>query len=108
MSLKPESLRPTEIASLDPKLAGTESTESLVVVHAAIEELQSTADQITGPLRDQQRMLAAGDEDGLIQLVTDLRDMFEHLGGHCDEATRALWRLTDTLSGRQVSDVHDE
>ena len=103
MSLKPESLRPKEIANLDPKLSDAEPTESLIIVHAAIEELQATADQVAGPLRDQQRMLEAGDDEGLIQLVTDLREMFDHLGGHCDEATRALWQLTDTLSGQQAS-----
>ena len=98
MSLKPESLRPQEIASLCPKLLDGKSVEALVVVHAAIEELQASADQLTGPLPDQQRKLSTEDESGVVELITDLRELFEHLGGHCNEAVTALWSLTETLA----------
>ena len=98
MSLKPESLRPQEIGSLCPKLLDGKSVEALVAVHAAIEELQASADQITGPLPEQQRKLSAEDESGVVELITDLRELFEHLGGHCDEAVAALWSLTETLA----------
>ncbi len=101
MSLKPESLRPMDIVALYPKLTDKEGTEALVIVHAAIEELQATSDQLVGPLRDQQRMLSAEDETGLIELVTDLRDLFEHLSGHCSEAAAALWGLTESLASQQ-------
>ena len=47
MSLKPESLRPQEIASLCPKLLDGKSVEALVAVHAAIEELQASAYRLT-------------------------------------------------------------
>ena len=104
MSLKPESLRPMDIVALYPKLTDKEDTEALVVVHAAIEELQATADQLVGPLRDQQKSLSAGDETGLIELVTDLREIFEHLSGHCSEAAAALWGLTQSLASQQSAD----
>ena len=98
MSLKPESLRPQEIASLCPKLLDGNSVEALVAVHAAIEELQASADRLTGPLPDQQRKLSTDDESGVVELITDLRELFEHLGGHCNEAAAALWSLTETLA----------
>ena len=98
MSLKPESLRPQEIASLCPKLLDGKSVEALVAVHAAIEELQASADRLTGPLPDQQRKLSTDDESGVVELITDLRELFEHLGGHCNEAAAALWSLTETLA----------
>ena len=98
MSLKPESLRPQEIASLCPKLLDGKAVEALVVVHAAIEELQASADQLTGPLPDQQRKLSTEDESGVVELITDLRELFDHLGGHCNEAVAALWSLTETLA----------
>ena len=98
MSLKPESLRPQEIASLCPKLLDGKSVEALVVVHAAIEELQASADQLTGPLPDRQRKLSTEDESGVVELITDLRELFEHLGGHCNEAAADLWSLTETLA----------
>ena len=69
-----------------------------MVVHAAIEELQASADQLTGPLPEQQRKLSTEDESGVVELITDLRDLFEHLGGHCNEAAAALWSLTETLA----------
>ena len=100
MSLSPESLRPLEIASLCPKLLDEKSVEALVVVHAAIEELQASADQLTGPLPEQQRKLSTEDESGVVELITDLRELFEHLGGHCNEAVTALWSLTETMAGR--------
>ena len=100
MSLKPESLRPQEIASLCPKLLDGKSVEALVAVHAVIEELQASADQLTGPLPEQQRKLSTEDESGVVELITDLREMFEHLGGHCNEAAEALWSLTETLAER--------
>ena len=47
MSLSPESLRPQEIASLCPKLLDGKSVDALVaVVHAAIEEVQASADRL--------------------------------------------------------------
>lgn len=98
MTLNPNSLNPSEIADISPKLSGERDTEALVIVHAAIEELQATADRLVGPLSEQQHGLSAGDEDGVIELVTDLRDLFEHLGGHCDEAAGALWRITESLA----------
>ena len=100
MSLRPESLRHQEIASLCPRLLDGKSVEALIVVHAAIEELQASADQITGPLPEQQRKLSSEDESGVVELITDLREMFEHLGGHCDAAVTALWSLTETLAER--------
>ena len=103
MSLKPESLRPMDIAALRPSLTSREGTEALVIVHAAIEELQATADRLTGPLPEQQRKLSTGDEAGLIELITDLRDLFEHVGGHCDEAAEALWNVTEILATEDTS-----
>ena len=98
MTLKPNSLKPMDIAAISPALSGKQDTEALVAVHAAIEEVQSTADQLVGQLSQQQRSLSAGDEAGLIELVTDLRDLFEHLGGHCAEASEALWGITESLA----------
>lgn len=100
MTLKPNSLNPEEIAEISPALSSERGTEALVIVHAAIAELQATADRLVGPLSEQQRNLSAGDETGLIELVTDLRDLFEHLGGHCVEASDALWKLTESLARR--------
>ena len=100
MSLKPESLRPQEIATMCPKLLDGKSVEALVAVHAAVEELQASADRLTGPLPDQQRKLSTEDESGVVELITDLRELFEHLGGHCNEAVTALWSLTETLAER--------
>ena len=45
---------------------------------------------LRGPLPDQQRKLSTEDESGVVELITDLRDLFEHLGGHCNEAAAAL------------------
>ena len=104
MTLKPESLKPIEIAALSPALSGERDTEALVIVHAAIEEIQATADQLIGPLSKQQRDLSSGDEEGLIELISDLRELFEHLGGHCSEASDALWGLTNSIARRDVGD----
>ena len=102
MSLKPESLRPMDMASTHPTLTSKAGTEAFVIVHAAIEELQSTADRLVGPLPEQQRKLSTDDEVGLIELVTDLRDLFEHLGGHCSEAAEALWSVTELLANQDT------
>ena len=93
-----------DIAALTPTLAGERDVESLVKVHAAIEEIQATADQLVGPLSEQQRDLTAGDELGVIELVSDLRELFEHLGGHCAEASEALWGITESLARREDGD----
>ena len=105
MSLKPNSLQPMEIAALTPALSGERNTEALVKIHAAIEEIQATADQLVGQLSQQQRDLTAGDELGVIELVSDLRELFEHLGGHCDEASEALWGITESLARQDGEDA---
>ena len=53
---------------------------------------------LTGPLPEQQRKLSTEDESGVVELITDPRELFEHLGGHCNEAVTALWSLTETLA----------
>ena len=105
MTLKPNSLKPMDIADLVPALSGDRGTEALVKIHAAIEEIQATADQLIGPLSQQQRDLTAGDELGVIELVSDLRELFEHLGGHCAEASDALWGITESLAGMGSGDL---
>lgn len=108
MTLKPNSLKPMNIATVSPALSGKRGAEALVAVHAAVEELQFTADQLVGPLAQQQRDLTVGDETGLIELITELRDLFEHLGGHCDEASEALWEITNSLACRDDDDAESE
>ena len=104
MTLKPNSLNPADIAAICPALSDKRGVEALVVVHAAIEEIQATADRLVGSLPERQQSLDAGDEIGLIAHITELRDMFEHLGGHCEEASGALWEITDSLAGLDKKD----
>ena len=53
---------------------------------------------LQGLCRSSQRKLSTEDESGVVELITDLRELFEHLGGHCNEAVTALWSLTETLA----------
>jgi hypothetical protein len=91
------------IDKLESKLAEFEledTNDSLVSIAAAVEEVYSSVERLSGVLRLKEASLSPGDYDGLLEIVTDLRELFEHLTEHCQEASSALWELSDEVAGK--------
>ncbi len=86
------------LVSKFPQPDHSETNDLLVSVAAAIEELYSSAERLEGAIQQKEDSLNSVNYADMLELVTELRELFVHLGEHCEEASEALWNLSDKLA----------
>jgi hypothetical protein len=74
--------------------------DSLASVGAAVEELYAAVEKLGGAIRLKEMAVHPGDYDGILEVVTELRELFEHLAEHSQEASSALWQLSDMIASK--------
>ena len=89
-----------ELFSKFSELDSIVDVDKLVEVDAAIEEVNSTTEKLRGDLLSEGKAMKARDYDRLLEIVTDLREIFRHLEEHCREAEEALWQISDVVAGK--------
>lgn len=92
-----------ELFSHFPALHSVIDVDRLVEVDAAIEEFTNAIEELKGSLYVEGTTIQAQDYDKLLELVTDLRELFRHLEEHCQEAGQALWQISSVVASKTES-----
>lgn len=100
MSKRQPVFRTDKLVTKFPELQSEAAEDPLVSVVAAIEELYAAVEKLSSTLRFKEAALHPGDYNGMLEMATDLRELFEHLTEHCQESSSALWQLSDIITSK--------
>lgn len=83
-----------------PALLGEVDDEALSQVDLAIPEVPLNAKRLSEELLPKMSCLRPGDYEGLLQLLSELRELFEHTREHLEAADEGLWKLSEVVVKR--------